>query len=202
MSRGFAPLALVAAATMAFVQPARAATAEGAVMVEAAVVETLAPNKFVWADAETAEAPARIVVNIAEQRAYVYRGDALIAATTISTGKAGNETPSGVFTILQKNIDHRSNKYNNAPMPFMQRLTWDGVAIHAGKNPGFPASHGCIRVPLAFAKKLYGITSLGTTVTVIGADGEIDATPQPAAPDAEAGATAAANRAALKLASR
>ena len=201
MSRGFHPLALVAAATMAFAQPVWAAggAADGGMMVETAVVEALAPNQFVWNDPGTADA-VRIVVNIAEQRAYVYRGEALVAATTVSTGKDGKETPSGTFTILQKNIDHRSNLYNSAPMPFMQRLTWDGVAIHAGRNPGFPASHGCIRVPLAFAKKLYGITNVGTEVTVIGADGEI--APTPPAPDAEVSETAAANRAALRVASR
>lgn len=197
MSKGIWGLAVAATALLA--QPALAASA--ATVVETAAVEALAPNQFVWNDPGTAD-PVRVVVNIAEQRAYVYRGEALVAATTVSTGRDGKETPSGVFTILQKSIDHRSNLYNSARMPFMQRLTWDGVAIHAGANPGFPASHGCIRVPLAFAKKLYGITTTGTEVTVIGADGEIDPTPQPAAPDAEAGVTAAANRAALQVASR
>lgn len=199
MSRGYLPLAFVAAATMVCAQPAIAA--ENVTMVEAAMVDALAPNQFVWNDPATPE-PVRIVVNIAEQRAYVYRGEALIAATTVSTGKEGKDTPSGTFTILQKNIDHKSSLYNSAPMPFMQRLTWDGIAIHAGKNPGFPASHGCIRVPLAFAKKLYGITTTGTQVTVIGPDGLVDPTPNSAAPDAEARETAAANTAGLRVASR
>ena len=200
MSRVFLPFALAATAMMAFVQPARAAAAEGAGTVETAVA-TLAPNHFVWNDTGTTD-PVRIVINIAEQRAYVYRGEALVAATTVSTGRDGKDTPSGTFTVLQKQIDHRSTLYNSAPMPFMQRLTWDGVAIHAGQNPGFPASHGCVRVPLAFAKKLYGITTVGTQVTVIGADGQVDATPAPAAPDAEARETASANRAMLKVAAR
>ena len=202
MSRGFVPLAMIAAATVAFAQPAWAKAGDGAGVgaVEAAV-STLAPNRYVWNDTDTGEA-VRIVVNIAEQRAYIYRGEALVAATTVSTGRDGKDTPSGVFTVLEKQVAHRSNRYNNAPMPYMQRLTWDGIAIHAGQNPGFPASHGCVRVPLAFAKMLYGITSVGTTVTVIGADGEIDPTPAAAAPDAEASETAAANRAALQVASR
>ena len=72
----------------------------------------------------------------------------------------------GTFEILQKKAMHKSNLYDDAPMPFMQRLTWDGVAIHAGKNPGFPASHGCIRVPAAFARKLFAATELGATVEV------------------------------------
>ena len=198
MSRGFFPLALVAAATMTLAQPALAANSAGATEAAAAA---LAPNQFVWNDTATAE-PVRIVVNIAEQRAYVYRGPALVAATTVSTGRDGKETPSGNFTVLEKQVEHRSNRYNNARMPYMERLTWDGVAIHAGQNPGFPASHGCVRVPLAFAKMLYGITTVGTQVTVIGADGEIDTTPAPAAPDAEASETAAANRAMLRVASR
>ena len=204
MSRGFLPLALVAAATMVLAQPAWAnGGANGGA--DAGTVETaaaaLAPNQFVWHDTGTGE-PVRIVVNIAEQRAYVYRGEALVAATAVSTGRDGKDTPSGSFTILQKNIDHRSSLYNSAPMPFMQRLTWDGIAIHAGANPGFPASHGCIRVPLAFARKLYGITTTGTAVTVIAADGQIDPTPDAAPADAEARETAAANRAAMQVAAR
>ena len=108
----------------------------------------------------------RIVVSLPDQRAYVYRGDTLVAASTVSSGKDGKETPVGVFPVLQKQVMHKSNLYDSAPMPFMQRLTWDGVALHAGNNPGFPASHGCIRLPAAFAKKLFAITRVGTTVEV------------------------------------
>lgn len=191
-------LAIVAA--LAAAMPARAAehatAEEAAAMVEAASA-TLAPNRFVWRDVDTGE-PVRMVVNIGEQRAYVYRGTALIAATAVSTGRDGKDTPSGVFTILQKRVDHRSTLYDDAPMPFMQRLTWDGIAIHAGRNPGFPASHGCIRVPLAFARKLYEVTAMGTEVTVIGVDGEIDPIPQAAAVDAEAGEITAADRASMR----
>ncbi|HEU0044199.1 L,D-transpeptidase family protein [Sphingomonas sp.] len=191
-------VATLAAVLMGLASPAVASGNEGAVAVETAAV-ALGPNQFVWTDTASAD-PVNIVINIAEQRAYVYRGETLIAATTVSTGKDGKDTPSGTFTILQKKIDHKSNLYDSAPMPFMQRLTWDGVAIHAGKNPGYPASHGCIRVPLAFAKKLYGITAVGTTVTVVGADGEIAPTVYDGT--GTASETASANKAGLQVASR
>ena len=107
-----------------------------------------------------------MVVSLPEQRAYVYRNGVLIGASTVSTGKKGHETPTGVFTILQKHEDHYSNLYDNAPMPYMQRLTWSGVALHAGKLPGYPASHGCVRMPYEFARKLYAETKTGLTVVV------------------------------------
>jgi lipoprotein-anchoring transpeptidase ErfK/SrfK len=132
--------------------------------IEEAATE-LSPNQFVWNDTNTGEAVS-VVVSLATQRAYVYRGAQMVAATTISSGKDGKDTPLGTYPILQKNEIHKSNLYNDASMPFMQRLTWDGIAIHAGRNPGFPDSHGCIRVPTGFAKKLFGVTSLGATVTV------------------------------------
>jgi lipoprotein-anchoring transpeptidase ErfK/SrfK len=135
----------------------------------AAAVETAASalqaNKFVWSDPASAE-PVTIVVSIPQQRAFVYRGDALVAASAVSTGRIGNDTPTGVYPILQKNEKHRSNLYDDAPMPYMQRLTWDGIALHAGKNPGFPDSHGCVRLPMEFARKLFAITQKGTTVVV------------------------------------
>jgi len=109
-----------------------------------------------------------ILISLPGQIAYIYRDGILIAASTISTGKAGKRTPTGDFTILQKRVHHRSNLYSNAPMPFMQRLTWDGIALHAGDLPGYPASHGCIRFPREFAKRLYDITALGTAVSVVG----------------------------------
>ena len=127
---------------------------------------TLAPNAYVWQDPGEG-APVRIVVSLPDQRAYVYRGAALVAVSTVSSGKDGKETPVGTFPVLQKETAHKSNLYDSAPMPFMQRLTWDGVALHAGNNPGFPASHGCIRLPAAFAKKLFEVTRVGTTVSVI-----------------------------------
>jgi hypothetical protein len=107
-----------------------------------------------------------MVVNLTAQQAYVYRNGVRIGASTVSTGKAGHETPTGVFTILQKHAEHYSSTYNNAPMPFMQRLTWEGIALHAGNLPGYPASHGCVRLPLAFARQLFPETSMGMTVVV------------------------------------
>ena len=100
------------------------------------------------------------------QRAFVFRGGKLWDSTRVSTGKPGKRTPVGTYSILEKAVYHRSNKYSNAPMPYMQRITWGGVALHAGVVPGYPASHGCIRLPSAFAKKLYAITNFSSTVVV------------------------------------
>jgi hypothetical protein len=108
----------------------------------------------------------KIVVSLPQQRAYVFRRGALVAAAPVSTGRRGHPTPIGTFRILQKQVHHRSNIYSNAPMPYMQRLTSYGIALHAGHLPGYPASHGCIRLPWGFAKKLYGMTTFATRVTV------------------------------------
>jgi lipoprotein-anchoring transpeptidase ErfK/SrfK len=108
----------------------------------------------------------KVVVSLPLQKAYVFDDGELIATSPVSTGKKGYETPAGTFRILQKKVHHRSNRYSNAPMPYMQRLTWQGVALHAGALPGYPASHGCIRLPRSFAKKLYGLTDFSTEVTV------------------------------------
>ncbi len=188
-------LALAGAVLLALA-PGQAFASNGAALASEAAI--LAPNRFVWSDDLTAPSmatqPLSIVISIADQKAYVYRGETLVAASAVSTGKDGKETPVGTFTILQKAETHKSNLYNAAPMPFMQRLTWDGVAIHAGNNPGFPASHGCIRVPTAFAKKLFSVTSVGTPVLVTDASADEGFTP-PTAYDAQAMAaeTASAN---------
>ena len=108
----------------------------------------------------------RIVVSLSQQKAFVYKAGALLAASPVSTGRRGHETPTGTFPILEKQVHHRSNIYSNAPMPFMQRLTAYGIALHAGHLPGYPASHGCIRLPWGFAKRLYGLTGSGTIVTI------------------------------------
>jgi hypothetical protein len=126
-------------------------------------------GQFVWHEDATSGGNLSITISIADQRLYVYRGTRLIGLSTASTGTADHRTPTGDFTILQKNMWHRSNLYSNAPMPYMQRLTWSGIAIHAGVLPGYPASHGCIRVPTAFARRLFAITSLGVPVTIVGA---------------------------------
>jgi hypothetical protein len=129
-------------------------------------VAVMKPGTFEWEDDRTLEGPVAITISLSAQRIYVYRGQTLIGVSSISTGKGGKPTPVGDYVILQKHKDHVSNIYDNAPMPYMQRLTWDGIAIHAGHDPGFPASHGCIRVPLAFAKNLFAVTSLGASVSV------------------------------------
>ena len=130
------------------------------------IVAGLTPGQYVWAPELSPEGPALLVVNLATQRAILFRNGVPVAASTVSSGKAGNDTPTGVFTILQKNKEHYSSTYNNAPMPNMQRLTWKGIALHAGKLPGYPASHGCIRLPMKFSQLLFGATKLGMTVVI------------------------------------
>ena len=129
-------------------------------------VRNLRPGQSIWAPQVSPAGPIVLIVSLPQQRAYLFRNGVLIGVSTASTGKKGHATPTGVFTILQKQIDHKSNLYSDAPMPFMQRLTWDGIALHAGNLPGFPASHGCIRLPMKFAKSLYSVTRLGLTVVI------------------------------------
>ncbi len=131
----------------------------------------LKPGQFVW-DADAApDGPLVVVVSLTEQRAYVYRNGVQIGVTTISTGKPGFETPTGVFTVLEKDKDHHSKKYDNAPMPYSERLTWEGVALHAGGLPGYPSSHGCVHLPSEFARRLFDVSARGMVV-VIAEDGE------------------------------
>ncbi|MFC3813960.1 L,D-transpeptidase [Lysobacter sp. GCM10012299] len=125
----------------------------------------LKPGQWIWGGDNRA-GPLAVVVSLTEQRAYVYRNGIPIGVSTVSTGRKGYETPTGVFTILQKDEDHRSSKYNAAPMPYMQRLTWDGVALHAGGLPGYPESHGCVHLPSEFARLLFGSSNMGMTVVV------------------------------------
>ena len=134
---------------------------------KAPAVDALRPGQFVWEDRAIKEADTRIVVVLNVQRLYVFQNSKLVAFSTISSGKKGHETPPGIFPILEKDLDHKSSLYDDAPMPFMQRLTWDGVAMHAGHNPGFPASHGCVRLPAEFAKRLFNVTKYGQRVIVM-----------------------------------
>ncbi len=127
---------------------------------------SLAPGEFVWSPQVAPTGPLFIVISLPQQRAFVYRNGVQIGVSTVSTGRKGYETPTGLFTVLEKDADHRSNLYDDAPMPFMLRLTWGGVAIHAGRDPGYPQSHGCIRLPLAFAKSLFEAVPHGTQVVV------------------------------------
>lgn len=159
--------AWLAAGALALCLPTAPALAQDAVaQLGIASSEALTPGEFVWKDAGSSSEPVTVTVSLPLQRAYVYRGSTLIGVSTVSTGKAGHETPVGEFEILQKKVNHKSNLYNDAPMPYMQRLTWDGIALHAGKIPGRPASHGCIRLPAAFAKKLFAATQMGALVSV------------------------------------
>jgi hypothetical protein len=108
-----------------------------------------------------------IVVSISKQQLTLYDNGAPVAHSPVSTGMAGHPTPTGIFSVIGKEIFHRSNIYSGAPMPYMQRITWSGVAMHAGVLPGYPASHGCIRMPHDFAVRLYGLTRLGARVLVL-----------------------------------
>jgi len=110
--------------------------------------------------------PLQIIISIADQRISLYDNGALIARSSVSTGVEGHPTPLGVFSVLSKQKWHRSNIYSAAPMPYMQRLTWSGIALHAGNLPGYPASHGCIRVTNDFAIRLWHLTKRGTRVII------------------------------------
>jgi lipoprotein-anchoring transpeptidase ErfK/SrfK len=112
------------------------------------------------------QGPLIIAVSIEQQKVRVYDANGLFAESPVSTGMKGHSTPMGVFSIIQKNKMHRSNIYSGAPMPYMQRITWSGVALHAGVLPGYPASHGCIRMPMAFAVKMWNWTRMGARVII------------------------------------
>ena len=193
---------LLGAATLAVATPGLAASGGGSSGQDtlARQASMLQPDDWIWQD-DGGSGPLSVVVSLTDQRAYVYRGDRMIAVSGAATGRDGKETPVGVFTILQKQVKHRSNKYDSAPMPYMERLTWDGVAIHGGSTPGYRDSHGCIHVPLAFARKLYGETRIGTTVEVTDASVvPTDPLMLPPDPQIDAAETAQANAAALAAA--
>lgn len=127
----------------------------------------LQPGQYHWA-ATIPEAPAKVVIDRMQQLMFVYKGDALVGVSTISSGKKGKETPLGYWKVFRKQVKGFSRKYDNAPMPYMQMYDEMGIAFHGGKLPGYPASHGCVRLPVEFAKKLYGLTSMGTEVVIEG----------------------------------
>src|SRR5438874_6454625 len=116
---------------------------------------TLKPGEYVWEPERAPEGPLLIVASITEQVAYVYRNGICIARSSVSTGRLGHRTPTGVFTILEKEVHHTSSIYKGAEMPYMERVTWGGIALHAGDLPGYPDSHGCVRLPLEFSKLLF-----------------------------------------------
>lgn len=170
-----------------------------AVLAGIAKIKALKPGEFIWRPEISPRGPVVIVVSLPEQLVHVYRNGVTIGVSTCSTGKAGNRTPTGVFTILQKREEHYSSTYNNAPMPNMQRLTWKGVALHAGNLPGYPASHGCIRLPTNFSELLFSVTRIGTSVIIADQETSYSSVVQPdlmltkgmakAAQDAEAETT-------------
>jgi L,D-transpeptidase catalytic domain len=128
--------------------------------------ESVKAGDYSWHPELSATGPVVIMASIPDQKLYVFRNGIRIGHSTISTGKPGKITPTGVFTVLEKKVRHTSSIYKGAQMPHMQRLTWSGIAMHAGHLPGYPASAGCVRMPIDFAAKLYSVTSLGTTVII------------------------------------
>jgi hypothetical protein len=179
--RNFLSLSLTV--TLLAVVPAAPALAQGApksaALELAKQAEKLKPGEWVWKPEIAPDGPVLVYVDLGRQRATVYRNGVRIGVSTVSSGKDGYDTPTGVFTILEKDKDHRSRTYDDAPMPYQQRLTWKGVALHAGNLPGFPASHGCVRLPMEFAKKLFAVTPMGGTVVIAG--GHEDPVKRPAA---------------------
>ena len=126
----------------------------------------LKPGQYWWHPEISPQGPLMILISVPEQMMHVYRNGILIGRSTVSTGSKGHDTPGGVFSILEKKSTHRSKKYDNAPMPYMQRLTWTGIAMHSGQLPGYAASHGCVRLPYDFSQLLFSTTSSGGTVII------------------------------------
>ena len=175
-------MALLASLVLAAV-PASPLAAQGAPksaqLKLAKQAEALKPGEWVWAPKIAPRGPILVYVDLTRQLATVYRNGVRIGVSTISSGRDGYETPTGVFTILEKNKEHISHKYNDAPMPYQERLTWGGVALHAGGLPGYPESHGCVHLPLAFSKILFDAMPMGGTVVIAG--GHEDPVKRPAA---------------------
>ena len=161
---------MVSIATLALQAPALAASVPfwGAKASEPidTPIDQLKKGQFLWMGDAVTSGPVVMVVSLNEQRAYVYRNGVLIGATSVSTGRPGHLTPTGVFTVLQKQKEHRSTIYDGAAMPYMERLTWGGVALHAGGLPGYPESHGCVHLPSEFAKLLFEVSPMGMTVVI------------------------------------
>ncbi len=152
---GVAGVAGMAAMALAPAEAARFQSADG-----------MKPGEFVWQPDRSPSGPVVMIVSLPEQRCHVYRNGIEIGVSTCSTGKPGHRTPTGVFSILEKQREHVSSIYKGAQMPNMERLTWRGIALHAGNLPGYPASHGCIRLPLKFSSLLYDVTHLGVVVII------------------------------------
>ena len=128
----------------------------------------LKPGEYVWATDIPKDGDTTVVIDRLTQTGYVLRGDTLVGAASVSTAKQGHITPLGEWKILEKRPFYRSKKYDNAPMPWMQRIDEYGIALHGGGTPGYPESHGCIHFPMKFAQKLYGLTKIGSKVVIEG----------------------------------
>ena len=162
----FAPPAAALETYEAKMEASDAASQARIDMLEAFGPKALRPGQYVWREVPASAGRERVVVSLSDQLAYLYRGNELMAVTTVSSGADNTPTPTGIFAVLNKKPMHRSRKYDNAPMPFAQFIDQYGVALHAGHNPGRPASHGCVRLPAAFAKKLFTVTDIGTPVYI------------------------------------
>ena len=114
--------------------------------------------------------PIMAIVSLQSQRITVYDAKGWILRAPVSSGQSGRETPAGIFSVIEKDADHHSNLYDDASMPHMQRLTWSGIALHGGPLPGYPASHGCVRMPFDFAERLFDMTQMGLRVIVAPTD--------------------------------
>jgi lipoprotein-anchoring transpeptidase ErfK/SrfK len=156
--RRWAPPALAALALLAALPPAPADAAAAQKRRPAAPTEAAAPRE--------AGEPLMAIVSIKTQQVTLYDAEGWILRAPVSTGTKGRETPAGVFAVVEKKEDHRSNMYDDAHMPHMQRITWNGIAMHGGPLPGYAASHGCVRLPFGFAEKLFGKTRLGMRVLI------------------------------------
>lgn len=135
-------------------------------MLDAFGPKILKPGQYLWRDVADTAGQERVVVSLTDQMAYLYRGNTLVAASTISSGRDSKPTPVGIFAVLNKTPMYHSKKYDNAPMPFAQFFDPAGIALHAGSVGNEPNSHGCVHLPTAFAKKLYSATDVGTPVYV------------------------------------
>jgi lipoprotein-anchoring transpeptidase ErfK/SrfK len=139
---------------------------------EAAVAEfgalALRPGDYRWAATVPATGEAQVVIDLSQQLMYVYRAEQLVGVSTISSGKKGKETQLGFWSVRIKKVKGFSRKYDNAPMPYMQMYDAKGLAFHGGALPGYPASHGCVRLPVKFAQRLFGMTKVGTKVVIEG----------------------------------
>jgi hypothetical protein len=135
--------------------------------VRKSIKKRMPAHEDVAKDARKPQGPLIIAISIEKQALKIYDANGFFAETPISTGMRGHSTPMGVFSVIQKHKYHHSNIYSGAPMPYMQRITWSGVAMHAGVLPGYPASHGCIRMPMNFAVKMWGWTRMGARVVIV-----------------------------------